>query len=173
MAIKGNGYIKTDWAYQERPVASSKLNQWDDRIEAGLELVFFFLNQAWGGGNGVIRGASEHDMEVVAKAAPSMSVDVSTGYAFISSMPYRAAAVTELTVAVAPVTQPRVDLVEARLVGWQPAIKQGVESAAPQTPETDADCIALAELYLRPGMTCVKSTDDGINGYIIDMRSFL
>jgi hypothetical protein len=172
MAIKGNGYIKTSWGYQERPVASSKLNQWDDRIEAGLELVFFFLNQAWGGGNGVIRCALPNDMKVAAKGVPTMTVVVNPGYAFISSMPYKAA-VTELAVTLPPVTHARIDLVEAKLSGWQPVIKQGVESATLQPPAPDTDCIALAELYLRPGMTCIKNTDDGVNGYIIDMRTFL
>ena len=32
MAIRGQMYIKTAWAFQERPVASAKLNLWDDRI---------------------------------------------------------------------------------------------------------------------------------------------
>ena len=30
MAMKGKGYQKTLWSYQERPVASGKLNAWDD-----------------------------------------------------------------------------------------------------------------------------------------------
>ena len=38
MAVKGQGYTKTTWAFAERPVASGKLNSWDDRIEAALEV---------------------------------------------------------------------------------------------------------------------------------------
>jgi hypothetical protein len=37
----------------------------------------------------------------------------------------------------------------------------------------DADAIPLARLYLRPGMTSLKDTDDSTNGYIIDAREFL
>ena len=55
MAFKGPAYVKTAWNFEERPVASAKLNTWDDRIEAALELVCLLLNLAWGGGS---RGAS-------------------------------------------------------------------------------------------------------------------
>jgi hypothetical protein len=95
MAIKGQGYIKTAWDFEERPVASAKLNQWDDRIEAALELVFFLLSQAWGGGNGVLRGASAADLQVAAKPIPAMNVDIAPGYAFVNGYPYRLAQTLE------------------------------------------------------------------------------
>jgi hypothetical protein len=173
MAIKGFGYTKTTWAFQERPVASSKLNTWDDRIEAALELVHFLLSLAWGGGDGVVRGATANDLKVTALAVPKMSVQVAPGYAFISKAPYRLMETTQTVDVVAPASQPRIDLVQARLSGWDVTVKQGVEAANPTAPHADADCLALATLYLRPGMACINNANDNANGYIVDARPFL
>lgn len=173
MAIKGQAYVKTTWAFQERPVASSKLNSWDDRIEAALELVHFLLSQAWGGGNGVIRGATAQDLAVGATASPSLSAVVQPGYAFISRLPYKLATAKQTAPVVPPVTQNRIDLVQARLDTWDINVKPGTEAATPVAPTPDADCIALAQLFLRPGMTAIKNTSDGANGYIIDVRQFV
>jgi len=173
MAVKGLGYTKTTWAFQERPVASAKLNSWDDRIEAALELVHMLLNLAWGGGSGVIRGATADDLKTVATSPPGMTVKVQPGYAFISKCPYKLAATTETVEIPAPTAHPRIDLVEARLDTWGITVKTGTEATSPSPPGTDADCIALSRLYLRPGMTSIKDTDDSVNGYIIDVRSFL
>ena len=173
MAVKGLGYTKTTWAFQERPVASAKLNSWDDRIEAALELVHLLLNLAWGGGSGVIRGVTADDLKTVATSPPGMTVKAQPGYAFISKCPYKLAAATETVQIAAPPAHPRIDLVEARLDTWGITVKTGTEAASPSPPSTDTDCIALARLYLRPGMTSIKDTDDSVNGYIIDVRTFL
>lgn len=173
MAIKGLGYTKTSWAFQERPVASSKLNMWDDRIEAALELVHYLLSLAWGGGDGVVRGATADDLRVTGLSVPGLSVEVKPGYAFISKFPFRLSATTQTIDVVPPATLPRIDLVQARLEGWDVTVKQGVESASPVAPNPDDDCLRLATLYLRPGMTCIKNSDDSANGYITDMRQFL
>ncbi len=173
MALKGYGYTKTSWAFEERPVASSKLNLWDDRIEAALELVHFLLNQAWGGGSGVVRGATDRDLETVAMSPPDMSVEVKPGYAFIGGYAYRLEAATETSDVTPPSSHPRIDLVQARLETWDISVKTGAEAESPEAPEPDTDCIALAELYLRVGMTCIKDEDDGTNGYITDARQFL
>lgn len=173
MAIKGNAYAKTTWAFQERPVTSSKLNLWDDRIEAALEIVHFLLSLAWGGGDGVLRGAATDDLKTVATLPPGMSAEVQPGYAFISKFPYKLAAATETPDVSAPAANPRIDLVQARLDTWGVGIKTGTEAAEPEAPAPDADCIVLAELYLRPGMTCIKDTDDSVNGYVCDGRVFV
>jgi len=173
MAIKGKAYTKTTWAFQERPVASSKLNTWDDRIENALELVFHLLNLAWGGGDGVIRNATAHDLAVQATSPPGFCVRVQAGDALISGFPYRLETATETAEVSAPTTQPRIDLVQARLDSWDVTIKTGVEAASPEAPAADADCLGLAELHLRTGMTSIKDADDGVNGYITDVRSFV
>jgi hypothetical protein len=173
MTIKGNAYTKTTWGFEERPVASAKLNTWDNRIEAALELCFFLLSQAWGGGNGVVRGATAKDLKVEAKLLPGMSVEVEPGYAFISATPYKLATRTETLEVTKPITHPRIDLVVADLPTGAPRIVTGTEAASPSTPSVPADTIPLASLYLRPSMTIIKNTNDGSNGYIIDQRTFL
>jgi hypothetical protein len=172
MGLKGMAYPKTTWDYQEKPVASAKLNRWDDRIEAALELAFKVLSLAWGGGDGVLRGAWG-ELAVAAAATPGMSVTVARGYAFISGAPYRLAEAAETPAVDAPVSQPRVDLVQARLATWDVSVVTGTEAAAPVAPAAETDGVALAELYLRPGMAVILDTDDGVNGYISDVRSFL
>ena len=72
-----------------------------------------------------------------------------------------------------PVSNPRKDLVQARLATWDISVKTGTEAASPTAPTADTDCIALAEIYCKPGMTSVKDASDGTNGYIIDVRKFL
>ena len=173
MAIKGNAYLKTTWAFEERPVASSKLNTWDDRVEAALELIHFLLAHAWGGGDGVVRHASTNDLRVDAHAPADLSVTVNPGYAFIAKTPYKLAAATPTATVTPPSSQPRIDLVQARLATWDISIKQGTPAASPTAPTPDTDAIPLAHLYLRPAMTSIKSTDDATNGYIIDARTFL
>jgi len=173
MAIKGLAYSKTTWAFQERPVSSSKLNTWDDRIEAALELLHFLVAHAWGGGDGVIRHATEHDLAVVATAPPSLRATVQPGYAFISRFAYKLAEPTDIPEVTPPASQPRRDLVVARLATWDVAVIEGTEAPSPETPDPDPDTIPLAVLHLRPGMTSLKDTDDSINGYILDQRTFV
>lgn len=173
MAVKGYGYTKTTWAFEERPVASSKLNGWDDRIETALELIHLLSSHAWGGGDGVIRGAAVDDLKVVATSPVGLSVVVEPGYAFVSNFPYKLAVATQTTDVTAPTTNPRIDLVQARLDTWDVSVKMGTESATPVAPSADVDCIGVAELYLRVGMTSIKDADDSTNGYITDVRTFL
>ncbi len=173
MAIKGRSYLKTSWAFEERPVASSKLNTWDDRIESALELAYLLLSRAWGGGDGVIRNDAADGLEVAATATPGLSVEVAPGHAFISGSPYRLSAAVETVGVVAPTTNPRIDLVQARLENWDISVVVGTEDVAPVAPSPDADCVALAELHLRPGMSVIKNADDATNGYIVDVRSFV
>ena len=173
MAIRGKSYIKTSWAFQERPVSSAKFNTWDDRIEAALELLMNLASLAWGGGDGVIRNASAGDLAVSARTPPGMAVSVAPGYAFIGRFPFRLSASTMVGGIASPVSHPRIDLVQARLDTWDVTVKQGTEATSPSAPEPDDDCLALAELYLRPGMTAVLDSDDGVNGYITDVRTYV
>ena len=173
MAIKGNAYTKTTWAFEERPVASFKLNLWDDRIETGMELLHFVLAHAWSGVDGVLRGVTADDLDVKATSPASLSVDAQPGYALISDFPYHLSAVTATGDVLAPVTDDRIDLVQARLGTWDISVKMGTEAPMPSAPPPDEDAIPIAELFLRPGMTSIKDTDDSTNGYIIDARNFL
>ena len=173
MAVEGKGYTKTTWSYGERPVASSKLNSWDDNIESAIALLQNVLAQAWGGGDGVIRGATEEDLKVEATAPPSLAVVVSTGFAFISQFIYKLSTETTTSEVTPPSSNPRIDIVEANLTDWTVSIVAGEESGDPEPPSGSDDSITLAQLHLRPGMTCIKDTDDESNGYITDVRQFL
>ncbi len=173
MALKGRAYTKTSWAFQERPVTSAKLNAWDNNIEAALEVALNLLSLAWGGGDGVIRNAGDGDLAVSATVPASLSVGISPGYAFIARFPFKLAEATVTTPISAPVSLPRIDLVQACLETWEVSIKTGTEAATPAPPTADADCLALAQLYLRSGMTSIKNVDDSTNGYIIDERSYV
>ncbi len=173
MAIKGLSYSKTSWSFEERPVGSSKLNLWDDRIEAALELLSFLMLQQWGGQSGVLRRSPADDLAVKATSPVSLIIEIRPGYAFINSYAYRLSATTQSASIAVPTTNPRRDLVQARLATWDVSVKTGTEAASPALPSADTDCIALAELYCKPGMTSIKDTSDGTNGYIIDARKFL
>lgn len=173
MAIQGLGYTKTVWAFEERPVASAKLNQWDDRIEAALEIAFYLLAQITGGNDGVLRGPAGTDLAVESTPTPGLSIQVRPGYALISALPFRLSQTTESGSFVVPSANNRIDLVQACLSNWSIAIKQGTESPTPAAPESDAGCIPLAHVVLRPGMSIIKSVDDAVNGYILDKRNFV
>jgi hypothetical protein len=173
MAVKGPAYVKTSWSFEERPVASSKLNTWDDRIEAALELICFLVSMSWGGGNGVLRNAAADDLRVTALSAPGLSVQVQPGYAFISRFPYKLVRLSDTPAITPPSVNPRIDLVQACLETWSVNIKTGTEAVNPNPPSADNNCMALAHLYLRPGMTCITNADDGANGYIVDARTFV
>lgn len=172
MAIKGLAYVKTSWAFEERPVASSKLNMWDDRIEAAIEDAIGLVHFLGGARDGVWR-VDDDALKVRALAAAGMSVEVLPGRALIDRSIYRLDALTETVDVAAPAALPRIDLVQASLENWNVRIRTGTEGANPAAPSAEAGCLPLAALYLRPAMTQVKNADDGLHGYIIDVRPFL
>ena len=145
---------------------------WDDRIEAALELVFYFISQSWQG-DGVIRGVLGDDLKVLAKSTPGMARPRVPGYALITRFPFKLAEETETVDVAEPVTNGRIDLVQAQLDTWSIDIKTGTEAVTPVAPTADSGCIALAYLHLRPGMASIKNADDATNGYIEDQRSFV
>jgi hypothetical protein len=173
MAIKGKAYTKTTWTFEERPVASSKLNTWDDRIEQALEVAYFLLSASWGGGDGVIRNAASGDLQATETSPPSRAIIVKPGYAFISRFPFKLESEVTTASVTPPVTLARIDLVQARLDTWDISVIIGVESSTPAAPSPGTNCLALGHLYLRPGMSVIKVTDDSGNGYIIDARKFV
>ena len=131
MAIKGRSYLKTSWSFEERPVSSAKLNTWDDRMEASIELLLLLMNQTMGGGDGVVRGTGLGDLAIQATGTPGLSVEVQPGYAFIDGYAYKLASAVETVDVAIPATQDRIDLVQAKLEDWSVGIKTGAESASP------------------------------------------
>ena len=94
------------------------------------------------------------------------------GVCFIT-VPFRLEAPASQGGIAAPAAYPRIELVQARLDTWDVTIKPGAESASPSPLSPVTSCFALAELYLRPGMTGVLDADDGVNGYIRDVRTYV
>ncbi len=95
------------------------------------------------------------------------------GIAFIQETPFALAEAVDTLAITPPTLKARVDLVQARLSDWSIIVKEGEEDDAPETPAPDPASLALAALHLRPGMTVIKNTDDGVNGYIVELRVLL
>lgn len=169
----GNAYPKTTWAHGEQPVASAKLNAWDNRIEAALSLAYFLLHHAWGGQDGVVPGAAPDDLLVTETDPPSMSVAVAAGYAMINGEPFHLPTPAVAAPIVPPAADSRIDIVQARLMDWSITVKQGQEDASPTPPQADSDALVLAEVFVRPGAMSILDTDDSTNGYLTDVRHTL
>lgn len=136
-----------------------------------------FLAQAWGGAPGVLRNAGDTFLKVVANTTPNMGAKVNPGLAFVQNADgtvgtARLSAEYQLVTFIAPTSQPRRDTVQINAKN-DVTVKTGAESGAPSAPAVDAGYYKLAEIHLRPGMTSIKNTDDTVNGYIIDTRSFV
>ncbi len=172
MALKGNAYTKTSWAFEERPVTSSKLNLWDDRIEAALELLFRLVHESYGGVTGVLRQYA-NELKVSSTPIASLSVEVLPGLALINGAPCIIAEKIQTVDVTPPTGFPRCDLVQARLDTWDVSVKTGTEASSPSAPNPDSDAIGLAKLMCIPGMIAITNASDGTNGYIIDDRHFI
>lgn len=131
---------------------------------------------ALAGADGVVRnyatGATDY-LAVAATDPVSMAVAVSPGLALVSMNPCELAARYTTPSISAPFANPRIDVVELRAADNTITIVTGVEAGSPSAPAVDTDCLKLAEIYCRPGMTCVKNSDDSTNGYITDGRIFI
>jgi len=134
------------------------------------------LSLTQGGGDGLIRNDGDTGA-VTAQGTPSLYVDVGALSGYVSHRIARLASSTTL----GPITVPtggsqgdlrRIDLVQWTL-GVGPNVKEGTESATPSAPSLDADSFSLAHIYCRNGMTVIKDTDDGDNGYIVDARDYI
>lgn len=73
---------------------------------------------------------------------------------------------------VAPVTDPRIDLISVDNLGVI-TITTGVEAPVPVAPAIPGGHLVLAEIYLRVGGTLILNNDDSVNHYITDRRPFL
>ena len=123
-----------------------------------------------GGADGVFRRPLPA-LEVVAQGTPDMTVKVQSGNGIVSVKGVWLSADTDTATLVAPVANPRIDLVQISKLNVV-TVKEGAENASPVAPTVDTDNIALAQIYHRVGETSIKDTDDSTNGYITDVRSF-
>lgn len=172
MPEKGFGYARTQWSYGERPVTAAKLNDWDAHIARAFVLAWRLLNHGFGGGDGVVSGLDDA-LQASALIPPGPGARVGAGVAFIGERPFVLGEPVN-TREVTPLEEhPRIDLVQARAEDGAIVIKDGAEHETPVAPEPYPDCLPLAYLHLRPAMTVIKDTDDGVNGFIEDARDFI
>ena len=162
------------FSFGEVPVASSKLNTWNGNIEAALNWAVQSLAILLGGQERdfILDEETGQELKVIAQNPPGLTVRVEPGKAVVSQ--YFAGLDSEETVPSVggisiPNTYSRYDLVYLDRYGTI-GLEQGSESADPTPPSTPPDALALALLYLRPGMSTIQDEDDEVNGYIQDIR---
>lgn len=123
-----------------------------------------------------VLGADDATLKVVAQGTPDMTVSVGAGSCISASQPAGLTTATNSDTVVAPVSNPRIDVVEiacAAKTGLSAInIVTGTEAGSPSAPSVTSGALKLAEIYCRVGMTSIKDTDDSTNGYITDSRSF-
>lgn len=133
---------------------------------------YAIMSQMSGGGDFVLRDAQEPTFfEVIAQAAPDMSVRIRAGMGFVSALGVRTTDNTDTAVIVAPVGNPRIDIVQISKFNII-TIKTGSEAGSPSAPAVDSDNLLLAEIFARVGMTSIKDADDASNGFITDARVY-
>jgi len=165
------------FSYGEVPVASSKLNTWNGNIEASLNWAVRCVAILLGGraDDFVLNEDTGEELKVRAQSPPALSVQVKPGKAIVAQF-FAGLDATETLPATGsippPTSQPRYDRVYLDRQGAL-GIEQGSEWAPPSPPSTPVETVSLALLYLRPGMTSIKDTDDGSNGYVVDDRPAL
>jgi hypothetical protein len=101
----------------------------------------------------------------------SLSVDVSGGGGFVSGQPIGTMTTQQVTV-VAPVTNPRIDLIYVDQLGVI-AVQTGTEAASPVAPAAPTDTLGLWQIYNTTAQTSIKDTDDATNGYLTDVRAYI
>jgi hypothetical protein len=135
----------------------------------------FALHMLYGGRDGVLGvGETPSDsLKARATVPASLQIDVLPGAACaFEAVVRRSTGVTTPAFPV-PTTNPRIDLVQFSLSARAVSVKAGAEAEVPVAPTADADCIPLATVYLRTGATAIKDSDDTVNGYLVDARTFV
>jgi hypothetical protein len=137
-----------------------------DVLTQKLEDVEAYVARIKGGYDGIPRYGADgapDELKVIPDSPASMRVAVSPGVALVSSEVLRLRALSYTPTLTAPVTQNRIDLVQAFL-GTESrldycAVKQGAESATPSAPSVDSGAIGLATILLTPSHTTIQAAD--------------
>jgi hypothetical protein len=157
----------------ESPVELRQTAQQFNDLNELVKSLEWFVSVAWGGGNGVIRYGAAPDDGLKVVPGGGIRVQVQPGAAFLSNLLFRLSAAFMTPNFIMPAQYARIDLVQANAATGLITVKQGADAQAPVAPVADTDCLALARVYCRAGMTSIDVTDIGTNGYIIDQRSFV
>jgi len=127
---------------------------------------------AGGDADGVQPSDGTSNLAVIATTPVSMAVTMGTGAAYVNGFPVYLTVATDSAAISAPVTNPRIDLVQIDADG-NVEIVAGTEAGSPSAPSASADAMGVAQIYCRVGMVSIKNTDDSTNGYITDARTYL
>lgn len=131
-------------------------NEVYNRLSVMEHFISGYLNR-----NGVCQDGG---LVVQATGSPTMTVEITAGRAMAALQPVALRELATLTFS-APATNDIIHIVQIDQNGNIES-KAGTENASPTAPTVDADAELLAEIYLRPGATSIKDTDDATNGYI-------
>ena len=162
--------------YGEVPVSSAKLNRWNGNVDASLEAVNRAISRLVNADqNAALDTGCGGSLKVAAQPTPNMTVRILAGVGIIH--PYVVATTTGGSLPgegmiEPPVSAPRIDVVYIRQDG-ESGIITGTEGLFPVAPAIPTGAMALAEIYLRPGCTAIKEFDDGLNGYLVDLRTLV
>lgn len=157
----------------ESPVELWQTAQQFTDLNRMVKTLEWFLSMAWGGGDGVIRYGADPNDGLKPVPGGGLRVTVQPGGAFVNGLVFRLTSAYTSPEFAAPAPYPRIDLIQADAGAEVLTVKQGVVAQSPIAPEPDADCLVLAHVYCRPGMTSIGAADNGSNGYITDRRVFL
>jgi len=140
-------------------------------LEVHAALVEGFIADLMGGGDGIIRNGITPEtntaLKVVQTSPVSMKVTVKAGRAIISKRFFDLPEDWESGTITAPVTNPRIDLVQLVLATGLPAIKTGSENVSPVKPTPDANCLEAGSIALAVSQTDIETAD------ITDGRTYL
>lgn len=147
---------------------------WLEEFVAAFELVQWFLSQELAGGATGIwaYGSVGYDSCVPSVTGLDMVVTVAAGAGFYGGVPWRKDISSNVAV-VAPVSNPRIDLVAWDAENSTLVLVNGTEAASPSAPALPTNHVEICQVYNRVGETVIKSTDDSTNGYITNTRTFV
>jgi len=98
-------------------------------------------------------------LKVVPDSPTSMEVSVTRGIGFVDRVPYSLLVNTLSAVLIAPVTDPRIDIVVAEPNGKTFKVIAGTEAGSPSPPSTPTGNLLLAELSIIVSQTSIEAGD--------------
>lgn len=155
--------------------------EWYDKLDKAFQVIQWFMHEFVGADNGdgvfVTERVNGVDGGLVAATSPSptMALRILGGAFFVDDVPFKLTSDVTTPVLVAPTGGDRIDLVAASSEDAAFVILTGAEASTPSAPAVTAGMVALAEVYLRPGMTVINNDDTTAadEGYITDVRNKL
>lgn len=166
-------HSSTLFAYQEKPLASAKLNQWNGNLAAGFTLLHAVLRTlATPNQTAILTGGAPSALRVEAQDPPNRTVRLLPGWALL---PHGFAGLDQaLDLPPAgnltpPVQNPRIDRIVLQASG-EPLVLTGEEAVAPTAPAIPDGAIALAAIEWPTGATAIVDEAQPGQAVIHDQR---